>query len=451
MYGEGIVLSQSYMFGSGGPLYHAIGQPPFTITAYTPLYYALVAFLTQFTGPSFLPGRAIALFSLAAAALLVAFAAKKETGWRWGVLGGCFFLAHPFVAEWAGLHRVDTLALALTLAGLLLARREHLAWSAVAVSTAVFTKQTYLAAPAAIVCLLLIQRRYRQAGLFCAVLAAIGASAFAVFSMLSDGQFAQNTIIANINPSYPEYLLIWLAQASPALLPLLALSIVGLVVLPARWNLWKLYFGFTAFNLLALVKEGASYNYFLETFAAGGILSAGVLSMVAARGQAWLARVAVAVVVIAMLPGILPTVGDIDRTWHGREEEQQAVDWAVTQVIASPGPVISEDLGVLALAGKPITYEYVIYSLFQLDGRWSDAGFRAAIEAGAYPRLLLLGDSEPLAGYCDCMSYSTWEELQRNYLEIGRFGKYVLYSTPSAELRQELPPPSILPVVWQGG
>ena len=70
-YGESIVYNQAARLVRGEPLYQPLGQAPYTVTAYMPLYYWLAATLQATVGPGFGPGRIATFgFGLVATALL---------------------------------------------------------------------------------------------------------------------------------------------------------------------------------------------------------------------------------------------------------------------------------------------------------------------------------------------------------------------------------------------
>src|SRR4030081_2817065 len=56
MYGESIIYDQATRLLRGEALYQPLDRSPFTVTAYTPLYYAVAAGL-QSLGAGFRPGR----------------------------------------------------------------------------------------------------------------------------------------------------------------------------------------------------------------------------------------------------------------------------------------------------------------------------------------------------------------------------------------------------------
>ena len=71
MYGESIIYDQAARLVRGEPLYQPLDQSPFTVAAYTPLYYAVVAGLQMLGLPGFSPGRVASFVAGLCAAVLV--------------------------------------------------------------------------------------------------------------------------------------------------------------------------------------------------------------------------------------------------------------------------------------------------------------------------------------------------------------------------------------------
>src|SRR5260370_28189722 len=79
------------------PRYQAIDLPPYTVVAYTPLYYWVAAALQAIVGPAFGPGRALSLIAGVAPAAAIAVIAVRRTGHVWtGSFVRVFFLALAF-------------------------------------------------------------------------------------------------------------------------------------------------------------------------------------------------------------------------------------------------------------------------------------------------------------------------------------------------------------------
>ena len=93
-YGEAIIYEQAGRIVRGQPLYQAMDQAPYTVTAYTPLYYWLAALPRLGFGPAFGPGRALSFVAGLAAAALVGYLSWRRTRANWpAVAASVLFLA----------------------------------------------------------------------------------------------------------------------------------------------------------------------------------------------------------------------------------------------------------------------------------------------------------------------------------------------------------------------
>jgi 4-amino-4-deoxy-L-arabinose transferase-like glycosyltransferase len=158
-YGEGPLLDQSLRLAAGRSIYTSdVAAPPFTISNYPSLFMLIVSPFVKLFGPTLTAGRLIALLSTLATAVFLALIVRTFTEDRLATAAtALIFLANPYVVQWAGLMRVDMLALALALstaALYLLVRWPKYNRSLIAAGlllvAAVYTRQSYgLAAPLA--------------------------------------------------------------------------------------------------------------------------------------------------------------------------------------------------------------------------------------------------------------------------------------------------------------
>jgi 4-amino-4-deoxy-L-arabinose transferase-like glycosyltransferase len=145
---EDSVLMQSVRIARHQPVY----IPPnadFNPHVYTPLYFWLGGILFMLGGPSLLLLRLLSLGATLATAVMVFWVAKRESGLNWIAIScaGLFFGGYGISGFWYELARVDSLFLALTFGGVVLAvyakaSNRGLVLSALFLALATFTKQT---------------------------------------------------------------------------------------------------------------------------------------------------------------------------------------------------------------------------------------------------------------------------------------------------------------------
>src|SRR5437660_11469289 len=79
MYGESIIYDQASRLVRGEALYQPLDQSPFSVAAYTPLYYTVVAGLRALGLTGFSPGRIASFAAGLTAAILVGRLATRRT------------------------------------------------------------------------------------------------------------------------------------------------------------------------------------------------------------------------------------------------------------------------------------------------------------------------------------------------------------------------------------
>ncbi|HEV7663284.1 MAG TPA: hypothetical protein VGQ62_07090, partial [Chloroflexota bacterium] len=82
-YGEPIVYGIAARLVAGQPLYQPLDHAPFTVAAYTPLYYALAAAGQGVLGSGFGPGRALSFLSGLVASAAVGWLVARQSSSRW--------------------------------------------------------------------------------------------------------------------------------------------------------------------------------------------------------------------------------------------------------------------------------------------------------------------------------------------------------------------------------
>jgi hypothetical protein len=389
MYGESIIYDQAARLARGEALYQPLDRPPFTVAAYTPFYYVLVAAVQPLALPPFLPGRVVSFASALVAAVVVGWlAARRTSDRRAGFVAALLFMAFGFPGDfpWFAFVKEDMFGVALSLIALAVldhgSDRRHAAWAGALAGLAFLTKQTFVAVGVAGVAWLWFRTR-PSAIVFAAIAFAVGLVPCLLLAW-SNPAFIDNTILANLNPSRSEILrsnldVLWRSQG---VLVVLALLPVLVGVLPLRKWLQDPLVPFWLLMLLllpiGLAKVGSNTNYWIDFAAVSAVLCTRGAWLLAFRSEApRLGRVAASVALLALLaspkwqpaPAIsLETI--VDRM--ARPDERQAAEFArvLERVRAEPRGVYSEPLDIVVLAGRELLMEPFIFSILNRDGRW---------------------------------------------------------------------------------
>ena len=211
-YGEGPLLDQAVRLARGENIYQAdLSTPPYTITNYPPLYVlAQVPFVQQF-GAAFWYGRLISLISIALAALFLGLTVQAITqDGLAGLAAGLTLPAIPYIYYWSALARIDSLALALSLAGLWVIvrgyrRRWGLILAVLLLTAAAYTRQTYLLA-APLAGFVYVWGRGERFGRWRSrvLLGCVVLGLFAVVLVATQGGIFFHIITANVNALNPD-------------------------------------------------------------------------------------------------------------------------------------------------------------------------------------------------------------------------------------------------------
>ena len=306
-YGESWLLDGARRVAHGEGLYSPPDQLPLMHIAYSPLYYVVVGALQRVVGDSgYTVGRVVSLLATLVGATALAWSMQRlTTRWSVGLLAAGFFLTQNLTALlWAPLHRVDSLALGLTLLGLALATAGRVSLAGGLFLLALLTKQTYLAAPVAVAIALWPCRPklYR----FGAIVVGGGALAIAIAQWLTHGWFLWHTVTANSNePDLVTFAALMGSFLQYNGLPVLAALASFALPAAAGERQWRIYFLGCLLTLPSLAKLGASSNYWLELSAATAAVLALASHRLASRPMARLiAPTVVAGSLFIAVPGL---------------------------------------------------------------------------------------------------------------------------------------------------
>lgn len=273
-YGEGAVAHAGQLLARGIDPY-ATGQTGLVSANYPPLAYALAALgapLGPFTGL-----RAASVVAAVAAAVAIAWAARADR--LVAIVLGTSFLALYPVWLWVPSHRVDTLAVALTLGAVVACRagaRGVPAFAALGL-LALLAKPT-AALPLGAVLAYGLWRDGRTGAARLVALAAACAAALAAWLAISGpAGLYEHLVVNNAFPYDPR---------NPALLLMLGGLLLGAFVVLAAWHgdgLARAYLAGAGGVVLLGGHQGATINYLLDLAAASCL----AIAPLATRPSRW--------------------------------------------------------------------------------------------------------------------------------------------------------------------
>jgi hypothetical protein len=451
-YGEGFLLHFVRSWSQGQPIYKAAEGYPYIVANYPPLSILLALALTPLLGLTYAAGRIWTLLAISALAAIIGAWVKQEGGrWLPAVIVSLAFVGSPYVYHWAPLFRVDLVGLALTLGGLYAvwrgARSGRPAWiwsAAVLFVAALFTKQSFLFAPAAafLFLFLCVDRWWAiRMGLAIAVL---GGGLFLLVNTLTGGGFWFGLVSSNVNPFlWPEF---WKQQAdffgTFALLALLAAwYLFDKFVLDRRAPLaagasvrdrvtpLDFYLPAALASLWFAGKAGAWENYFFEALAA--------LALCAGLGLArWERRVPRTYVWLAPLL----VLAQVLLMWHTPRAADRFLrltrvsnEEIAPLLAATPDPIVSEDMGLLVTNDKVLDYCSFQYSQLARAGRWDQSWELGQLQDRAFSLVILEQGTRLDVDRYQRFTREFLSELDRNYRHTRTAGKYHIYEPDPLE------------------
>lgn len=428
-YGEGIVWQQAEQIGNG-TAYGSITGFPAIVFHYPPLYHALALGVSRACGLDMLAaGRIVSfaatLLTAVFAGLIAAHTVGERVGRRAALLCGStaalVVLCLSPVTAWGALMRVDMVAMALGLAGVwcgmqALARPRFVHAAALCFVAAVYTKQTAIAAPAAVfLTLLLVRPRTAAAGL--ATCLAVGLAVLVPLAWMTDGGFVRHVFLYNINRfdfARLGALLVILAQNGA----FVAAALVGVAkatatdrqrLLPSDPRkgfahrqgdvcllLLLIYLAFAAAMSLTIAKIGSNVNYAIEAMCVIAIL-VGVACRDAA--EALVARSGMEGANGLLLRVALPAVLAVQALTVPRPPNLEVQEPRLTQVRGlvqmihdARRPVISDDMVLVKRAGRQVVWEPAIFAELASKGLWDERPFIARVRRGEFAFFVTRGD-----------------------------------------------------------
>jgi hypothetical protein len=401
---EGIVATQVATFSQQGTLYYSLKQYPYTVCAYMPVFYGLVAGLAKIGLSTLLGGRLISILALFVSFWLVWKLIELYTSDRlYAWLGVGLAGVTPVQLSWGTTGQVDMLAVTLALAAFYQYSRFHLLdeerldWAAALAVAALFTKQTAIAAPTAIFVLLLWSHP-RRAIRFALLTAGLGGAIVLALNALLDGRFLDNTLFANMNPFAWYKLQMSLEFIGVVLAPILLIVLAGLGTarkLPMRSAF--VYLGFAqAVYFLTAPKVGADSNYLIESnlllivCACCALSALNFFALFATGSKSW--------ITLLMLPLGLFVVQNLRVSVSALAARIQRESRFADQVtglrpyLDVKGRVLSADSNSLMRTGRSFEVEPLIYRLLVEAGRIEASPVSRDIENAAFESILLYED-----------------------------------------------------------
>ena len=429
-YGEGIVMQQAMLI-PGPRMYGDIDTYPYIVFHYPPFYHFTVHVIAALGFDMLWVGRLLSVLATVATAVLISglvfyavcFTARREIALVAAAIAGLTVFTYLPVVQWSPLVRVDTLAVALSFAGvylMVLAPRHPALFNAAALAfvLAIYTKQTMIAAPAATFAVLWL-REPKSVARPIAFGIALSLATLAYLSWQTGGGFLRHILLFNINRfsvptllrslqlvgNYGFYLALvvifglvegWRqlrdprgGHPAPAIRQQLRHSDAALVLL-----IFIAYFGASTAMLVTLGKTGGNVNYFIEWMCVWSVLIGLVVgralhavfspATLPARARAlWPVPI---LLILQLLHIPMPDPSVLDSA-----SERHEMDQLFRMIQVARKPVLSDDMVLLLRAGKQVPLEPAIFAELASVGRWDQAKLLDLINTHAFAFIVSQG------------------------------------------------------------
>jgi len=277
-------LAKALMVLQGKSLYPPLTDYPFVVTLYPPVFFYLAALFVKFLGPTLYAGRLLSFISSLLVCLLCFLITWRLTkNFLWGLVAGLLFFTSGYIQWWGLMVKNDILAVFFGLAGILLFLRfektRKQLFSLPFLLLAVFTKQTAVAAPLAIMAYLFFQGKKRRRELKQFSLWFLGTSGliFLFLTVVTRGQFFIDIILVpkSIAWNFSIFAQYWggtFMNYGFLFFPAIAFLILERL-LYRRTSLISWYFLSSVMARYDIGIVGSGNNYLMETIALAGILT----------------------------------------------------------------------------------------------------------------------------------------------------------------------------------
>ncbi|MGD0212933.1 MAG: hypothetical protein ABSB87_06855 [Terriglobales bacterium] len=428
--GEGVMLDGALRIRQHLPLYPNPFAFPVILNVYGPVSYATTALILPHGAPSFPAGRLLMLTCSIALSSLLTVVLRRITGSWWvGASFGLLLLTLPAFRFWLYLLRADVIGVLFAMTGVAqyLLSKKYWYWSIPFFGLALFCKYSLIAAPVAVFIHLLVNRKIKLAFIFAVGLGTASTLAFILLQAKTGGWFAFHMF-----STHPDRYSLGRFSALAALVLASSPVVTGLAAWFAVHDLREkgrsfppVYLAASSVTALTAGKLGSHTNHFIELMVAC-CLCAGLgysLLLTKYAAKAW---------PITVLLSASVLIGTLTQDLAGLHPPSDQTGCAAAYQYVSRSPssrVLSENLGPLLLAGKPILVsDPFAYDQLLKRGLWPDRQVEERLANRYFDLIVMSYDPSQIASSQsrDKVRTNAWlaplaTVIGKNYRVVGHF------------------------------
>lgn len=422
------ILNQAWRLSRGLSIYRSIEAPPYLHTAYPPLYFALVAGALKMTGLSYIPAKLVSLISVLAIGCAMTRLGRlwrRDGKFAWWLVS-LLVLVPAFLYNSTRAH-VQMLAVALSLISFVLFLRKGriaLIASAVAAVLAVYTKQTQIALPVAMLfCLALSD--LRRLVVYLGALLLSGVPPLLWLQWQTSGQFLENTIFLNrLSHSVADVPLVLLHWAGPLVL-IICIASHEVWSRARKHHLEELDFYFIVVAIATLVTSGrlGAHSQYVVELCVVAVLFVLRNDELRVGSSGMLAAQALLLVVYA------PIFALVEEGRFGMASNRAAPE--VERLLSSvPGPVLSQQSSFSLFSRGEIPIQLFHFTALAREGLWDMGRLEDEVERRSFAWVVTEFPIESATMTSDDLERFTTEvvdALRANYVRAEVIAPYFVY------------------------
>lgn len=446
-YGEGEMLNQVLLMTRGESIYRDITGYPYIIGNYPPIYPLICVPLAKLLGVSFGVGRFVSVLSAVLLGLLVYRIVKEKTNRQIALISGLLFFASPFIYSWTRLFRVDTLGLLFSLTGIYLVIRyentKGVYLSTIPFLLAIFTRQTYIAAPVS--SFIYLYLKDKGGGIkFIMLFGVLSIIPFLMFNHMTEGQFylhiiKYNVIHFSLNTAVQSY---FDTLQIHLVIFILAFGYIAYSISKKWQSLFVIYFIISALVAITVGKVGSNINYFIELIAVCCILSGFSINKLHLEIQSGRSRISILVGVMLIMQLVIFASAyylDAPRLLYLRGGMPTSADMNIRQrvstyIIDADGAVLSEDIGLLVVNDKDVLFNPFSFTQLQREGIWNQSRLVGDIEDRYFSLIILEFDVNSTYVNRERFTEEMIYAMRDHYSLVERIGTYHIYTPKNSEM-----------------
>jgi hypothetical protein len=379
------ILNLAWRLANGGGIYHGVDAPPFAFAPYPPLYVAATAALLKLTGLSFLPAKLLSFLAALAIGWAMVWLSREWNHTAKGGLWAAFFLfLIPAFLYNSTRCQVQMVAAAFSIWSFVFfirnRRIETLILSPLLAVLAMYTKQTQIALPLAMLAYLGIRnRRWLLPYLSFLVIGCL--IPFLWLQKITEGWFYVDIVqLAKLGYHVGDIAPVFISHAGPmAVFIGIAVSLLWQRFRNGKWEPIDCYLACVlAFTLFTLGRVGAHGQYVLELLAVTLLFLVRTAGLPEIPGRAALVSIQILILFIYAPLFIVVEEGIWDMS--ANRAAAPIYSWIQNQT----GPVLSQQNSFPLFGRGSIGIQLFHFAALSRAGLWDQRRFLNEIDQRAF-------------------------------------------------------------------